>query len=68
LTWSEEYLAYEKKPLEHQFDFLTAPSAVMMPHVKNSKVYYTEITQEEAARYERRRWKRMHPEEEKKAS
>ena len=68
MPWSEEYRAYEKKQLEHQYDFLTASSTVKMPHVKNGKVYYTEITQEEAARYDRRRWRRMHPEEARKAS
>jgi hypothetical protein len=41
---------------------------VLTPYVKNGKVYYTEITQEEAARYGRRIWRRMHPEEARKAS
>ena len=61
MPWSEEYRAYEKKQLEHQYDFLSAPAMVMMLHVQKGMVYYTEITQEEAARYDCRRWKRMGP-------
>lgn len=68
MPWSEEYRAYEKEQLKHQYDFLSAPVKVMMPHVQKGKVYYTEITQEEAARYDRKRWKRMHQEEAKAAS
>ncbi|MBQ1734407.1 MAG: IS66 family transposase [Lachnospiraceae bacterium] len=58
MPWSDEYKAYEKKYLEDQRNF-KLDDTVKMPHVRKGKIVYTEITQEEAARYHRKRMKRI---------
>ena len=58
MPWSEEYKAYQTSYLEKQRSFVWHDK-VQMPHVHKGEIVFTEISEEEAEKYDRKRQKRI---------
>lgn len=65
MPWSGEYQTYEAEYIRSRNE-LFWQSEVKMPHVHKGEVVYKTITEEEAAKYDRRRQKRMKEQEAQK--